>query len=321
MPDGPAKGLAMAGDGSLVAAAGEAGGITIWNSDGGAPTLLKTGRPEQIWALAFSPDDKLLISADRAGMAEIWDVANRRLMSSVRAGDGAIWSVLVDPLTGNFITASEETLREWDGTTAAPIRNIWTSSSPINRAALSPDGRYIAVALADAKVKIIERTSGVVERELSIDRDAIWSVAFSPDGKRIAAASGDEVVSVWDFASGIRTAAFTGHSGGAIDVAFMPDGMSLAALDRQGKLHFLDVATGRRIVPPWPAHNGSSWRLAVKQDAARFATAGDDGLVKTWDVFDISRACSISSDAIDELRQKEYFGTGRSVLDCPKPPN
>jgi WD40 repeat protein/serine/threonine protein kinase len=318
LPGGPAKGLALASDGSLVAAAGDGGKIAVWSITGSIPTLLETGRPEQIWALEFSPDNKQLISADRGGMAEIWDVASGRLLFSVKVANGAIWSVLVDPLSGHYITTSEKALREWDGTTAAPVRDIWTSPSPINRAALSPDGRYIAVALTDAKVKIIERASGVVEKEITVDHDAIWSVAFSPNGKKIATASGNEVVSVWDIASGIRIAKFTGHSGGATDVAFMPDGVSLAAVDRQGKLHFLDVATGRHIVSPWPAHQGSSWRLVVKQDAGRFVTAGDDGLVKSWDVFDISRACAISWDAFDEPRRKQYFGNGRSMLDCPQ---
>ena len=317
MPEGPAKGLAMAGDGSLVAAAGEAGSIAIWNVNGGGPTLVKTGRPEQVWALAFSPGGKTLISADRGGMVETWEVATGRLLSSVKAGDGAIWSVLADPKTGNYITASETALREWDGATAAPVRDIWTSPTPINRAALSPDGRHIAVALTDAKVKIVDRASGAIVREIGVGDDAIWSVAFSPDGASLAVASGDEVVSVWEVARGAKIAAYSGHTGGATDVAFLPDGVTLAAVDRDGRLHFLDVASGRRIAPPLPAHQGSSWRLAVRPGSGGFATAGDDGLVKIWDVLDVSRACAISWEAFDEPRRKEYFGSGKSVLDCP----
>ena len=71
-------------------------------------------------------------------------------------------------------------------------------------------------------------------------------------------------------------------------------------------------------MPPWPAHHGASWRLAVNALTGRFATAGDDGLIKTWDVFDIQRACAISWETFDEPRRKEYFATGNSVLDCPK---
>ena len=318
MPGGPAKGLAMSIDSSTVAAAGEAGTIAVWNAHSGTSNLLKTGRPQQIWALAFSPDGNRLISADRAGVAEVWDIATGRILSSIQASDRAIWSVLVDAGTGNFITASETALREWDGMAAKSVRDIWTSPSRINRAALSPDGLHIAVALADARVKIIGRAKGIVENEIVVGDDAIWSVAFSPDGNRLAVASGNEVVSVWDIASGVRLTSFTGHPGGATDVAFMPDGLSLAAVDRNGNLHFLDIPTGRRLVPPWPAHQGASWRLVVNALTGHFTTAGDDGLVKTWDVFDIQRACAISWETFDEPRRKEYFATGNSVLDCPK---
>lgn len=318
--EGPVRGLALSSDGLLTAAAGANGEVSIWRVSGGEPKVVKTGRPIQIWALAFSADSKLLIAGDRGGGVEIWDVKTGDNLYSLVSDGEAIWSILIEPGSGRFITASTKTLREWDSATGVQVREISKSVSAINRAALSPNGDHIAVALTDARVELISRADGTLERTFNAGSDTVWSVAFSPDGQKLAAASADEVVSVWDVISGELISTSSGQSGGATDVGFVPDGTSLVAVDRKGLLHFLDVATGRQIVAPWSAHKGASWRLAVLPSGGQIATAGDDGLVKTWDAFDLKSACAISGDAFDELRQREYFGEEQTTLKCPSMP-
>lgn len=75
--------------------------------------------------------------------------------------------------------------------------------------------------------------------------------------------------------------------------------MTLAVLDRNGRLHFWDAQTARRLIQPWPARHGASWRIAVHPDGERFATTGDDGYVRLWDDLSVQRACEISRNAFD----------------------
>jgi len=76
------------------------------------------------------------------------------------------------------------------------------------------------------------------------------------------------------------------------------------------------VLTGRRLIEPWLAHQGASWRIAVHPDGQRFVTAGDDGYLKVWDDLSVARACEISRDTFDETRRKEYYGDGGSRPTC-----
>ena len=127
-------------------------------------------------------------------------------------------------------------------------------------------------------------------------------------------ASSDEVVALWDIDTGKQLAAFAGHSGGATDVAWLADGVTLAAVDRSGNLHLWDVDSGRRLSTPWPAHTGTSWRIALHPDGRQFGTSGDDGRVKLWDELSVTRACEIGGHAFDETRRRQYLGeTERSV--------
>jgi WD40 repeat protein len=161
-----------------------------------------------------------------------------------------------------------------------------------------------------------DAASGALEREIAVGQDLVWSIAFSADGKRLATGSPDEVVVVWDIESGSRFTSLTGHSGGATDVAFLGDGATLIAVDRNGRLHFGDLQTGRRLIEPWPAHHSASWRIAIHPDGERFATAGDDGYVRVWDDLSVERACELSRDAFHGIRRSEYFGNADDVLAC-----
>src|SRR3546814_7664344 len=73
----------------------------------------------------------------------------------------------------------------------------------------------------------------------------------------------------------------TGHTGGATDVAFLADGVTLVATDRKGGIHFWDLPTARRLAESQAGHQGASWRIAIHPDGQRFATAGDDGQVRS----------------------------------------
>jgi WD40 repeat protein len=174
----------------------------------------------------------------------------------------------------------------------------------------------LAVTTTEGNVKLWDLESASVVREIKADDDVIWSAAFSPDTRYLATASSDEVVTLWNLATGNQRAAFTGHTGGATDLSYLTDGVTLVVVDRSGMLHWWDAQTGRRLSDAWPAHPGTSWRLAVHPDGERFATAGDDGKVRVWDELSIDRACKIGKLAFDTVRRRQYLGQGERSLAC-----
>ena len=63
--------------------------------------------------------------------------------------------------------------------------------------AFSPDGKLLASACDDKKVRITRLSDGVVVREVP-HGDVVNAVAFSPDGKLLASACHDGKVRVFD---------------------------------------------------------------------------------------------------------------------------
>ena len=130
-------------------------------------------------------------------------------------------------------------------------------------------------------MRVWDIAKAAVVKELAADNDTVWSVAFSPDGRRLATASSEEIVTVWDVGTGQQRAVLTGHNGGATDVAYLADGLTLVAVDRSGKVHLWDAQNHRRLAEATQGHERASWQIALHPDGRRFATAGDDGQVKS----------------------------------------
>ncbi len=310
-----AKGVAIGDGGRLVAAGDETGLVQLWRGDDPAPLDL-AGHQRQVWALAFSPDGASLASADRAGEVIVWDVGSGAMRQRAKGDSGATWWVGFTADGKHLATASDAGVELWDADSMTRAATLPQPSGQVTRAALSADGRLLATASSDGRLRIFDLVDDRLVREFPVIDVVVWSVAFSPDGKLIASAGSDEVVSLWNTATGVQIAGFAGHSGGATDVAFLADGVTLAVVDRSGQLHLWDVLSGRRLAPPIPAHAGASWRLAAQPQGNRFVTAGDDGRVRVWDALSAVRACEIGLPALDRERRREYFGDGSHPLSC-----
>jgi WD40 repeat protein len=128
-------------------------------------------------------------------------------------------------------------------------------------AAMSPDGRKLAVEMTDGTTALYElatqkllRTFGrprsaplKLRREGVIFTDEPGSCfAFAPDGKLLARGGFDQVVRVWDVQTGDERATFKGHNGGVTALAFSPDGRRLASASADSTALIWDVSKLKR---------------------------------------------------------------------------
>ena len=99
----------------------------------------------------------------------------------------------------------------------------------LQRVRFSPDGRRLASASSDHKVKVWDASTGEKLLTLEGHPNFVLDVSFSSDGRRLASASQDHTVKVWDVQTGQELWGLTGHSDKLAAVAFSPDGERLAS--------------------------------------------------------------------------------------------
>jgi WD40 repeat protein len=95
--------------------------------------------------------------------------------------------------------------------------------------AFSPDGRRLASAGGDHRVKIWDPSTGQLVRELTAFGYRAQAVAFSPDGRFLATGDWAGGLQIWDAASGQRVTALETGLRLLWSVAFSPDGRYFAA--------------------------------------------------------------------------------------------
>jgi WD40 repeat protein len=112
---------------------------------------------------------------------------------------------------------------------------------------------------------------------------------FDPTGRYVFAAAQDNTIQRWELAAPNTKVAFTGHRSWVRGLAFHAANRKLLSSDYTGKVFVwtTDAATPQveRIID---AHEGWARAAVVSPDSTKFATCGNDNLVKLWNSADFS---------------------------------
>jgi WD40 repeat protein len=176
------------------------------------------------------------------------------------------------------------------------IADLSAGPAGVNSVVYSPDGRTLAAADGDGKVKVWNAVTGQLTHSLtfgpSSGPDGVSSVAFSPDSKvLVTAAEYDGTVRLWNIATGQQIRSPTISSGSDVfnSVAFSPTSNTLATADYDGTAKLWSVATGQQIRSLTTGPGGGSdssyygtTSVAFSPDGKTLATA--NGTAKLWNV-------------------------------------
>jgi RNA polymerase sigma factor (sigma-70 family) len=286
--NGPVGRGAFSADGRTLAVADEA--IHLFDlATGGGRDVSRLGEGKgDFGCLAFSPDGKTLATVSQAGKAvQLINVATLKTSRTIALpGKREPAHGLVFLPDGQTLISGHEdgSVRFWDVASGARTRQFRAHSCTVVRLALSQDGRTLATSCndhvnGDHAVRLWETATGSPLARHPGPEGGIAYVVFSPDGRRVATASWEGAVRLWEAATGklLRRWEVFGP------LAFTADGKTLLCGGwGNGKVHFLDVATGAET-RPLQAHAKGVWDLCLSADGKRLATAGMDGLVRLWD--------------------------------------
>jgi WD40 repeat protein len=203
-------------------------------ASGKLETLLK-GHDDVIWALAFSPDGKWLISGSFDKTAIVWDVTSHKQLLRLSGHTKAVKAVAFTGDGERAVTGSgDETLR------------LWSAS----------DGRLIAEMTehkaASRRQSEKRAAEGIGSKGPEAWRAGVESVHVSPGEPLIASSSEDGRVLLWDARTGtfVRELVWVGGLRGSssiFSVRFSPDGRWLVSTSVEGGCLITEVGTGRAL--------------------------------------------------------------------------
>ena len=303
------------------------------------------------WALgpiAFSPDSRE-VWADvihnqpqgSSGYLVHWDVRSGQRLGSPVQIDSTPLAALAG-FTGHgaqLVTSSgaERSTIIRDAATLRPVRRLPGGST---RAALSPDGRVVALGDADGSVRLLDLRTG--KPHVATDRHdaAVTDLRFAPDSRTLLTAGADGRVIEWNVADARRVETFTGHVGTVSRVTIAPDGQTAYSAGADGTVIAWDLAHNRRLDRPFsspPRHamvfpvdergpNGPTvlspsgidvpvheLAIATTPDGGSFAVPDDSGYVDVYDSRTLRRSRRIPVSPGNQVSAVAIAPDGRTV--------
>jgi WD40 repeat protein/DNA-binding SARP family transcriptional activator len=188
--------------GRLVAIAGET--LVLERPDGSARRVLR-GPRGLIFAVAFSPDGRHLVSGSQDGIVRIWNTATGRIERVLRGHDQEIeWASYSDDGTHVATASADGTVRVWpvDGGTPVVLSG---HDGRVNSAQFSPDGRRVVSAGNDGTVRVWDARGG--DTLVVLERYAGSAVAadFGPAGRVVSATDSAIAVTTCDVCGSMQS--------------------------------------------------------------------------------------------------------------------
>jgi WD40 repeat protein len=262
------RSLSFSPDGRILAAAigrFEASGskwsglIVVWDAQTGKRLAALSGHTDEVLAVQFSPDGRLLASGGKDALIKLWDVK----------------------------TWAEKATFQGHKTTVPAV-----AFSPDSKTLASAGGH-------DRNVKLWDVSSGQVKATFTGHTDHVSFVAFAPDGRTVASSSGDRTIRLWDVKAGELKTTLRGHKDPIRALAFRRDGRHLASAGGiwsglqpggaggRGEIKLWDVQTGKEL-PGFTGYGEQFSCVAFSADGRRLAAGSMDGTVQLWDLADLT---------------------------------
>ncbi|KAH1070705.1 hypothetical protein GLYMA_03G186500v4 [Glycine max] len=266
--------------------------VKIWNPSTGS--CLRTIDSGYGLCSLILPTNKYGLVGTKDGTIEIIDIGSGTCVEVMEAHGGSVRSIAALPHKNGFVTGSadhdvkfwEYQIKQKPGQAAKQLIVSNVSTMKMNDDALvvaiSPDAKYIAVALLDSTVKVHFADTFKFFLSLYGHKLPVLCMDISSDGDLIVTGSADKNIKIWGLDFGDCHKSIFAHADSVMAVQFVP------------KTHYVFSVGKDRLVKYWDAdkfellltlegHHADIWCLAVSNRGDFIVTGSHDRSIRRWD--------------------------------------
>ncbi|XP_023014456.1 WD repeat-containing protein 3 [Leptinotarsa decemlineata] len=280
---------------AIVSGSGES--LKLWNRPSQA--CLRTVTTEYVLSTVFAPGDRHVLAGLKNGNLLIVDIAAGDILEKVPAHTTELWSVNLTPdLRGCVTGGGDNTVKFWqfelivdeESASKAKVLSVThTKTLQLEDSVLctkiSPNGKFIAVALLDSTVKIFFVDTLKFYLSLYGHKLPVLCLDISSDSTLIATGSADRNVKIWGMDFGDCHKSIFAHDDSVTDLQFVPRTHYFFTCGKDGKVKEWDADTYDKIIT-LQGHVGEARSLAVSPNGQYVVSCGSDQVLRLYEKSD-----------------------------------
>ncbi|OQY53884.1 MAG: hypothetical protein DRR08_10090 [Candidatus Parabeggiatoa sp. nov. 2] len=261
--------------------------IIFWSLPDGKKLRELERAPDEVKALAFSPDGKYLASAggedeSKNGDIILWDTQTYKKRGTFKGHTARISEGgLAFNSTGEWLASAshDKTVRLWNVNTHEETYILEGFINTVNKAIFSPDGSHLATCskqtlylwkIGSDKVELSHKLLG--------HQGEVYALSFVAEGRHLVSAGEDQSLRLWDIESGVTLRIFQGNLGDINDIAVTKAGKIYSASNDQTVRRWnIDLPDQWVVELP-----GTPISVAIVPNGKRVAVGFKDGTLRLY---------------------------------------
>jgi WD40 repeat protein len=239
---------AAAPSGSRFAAALEDHSVRIMNAANGTTLKVLKGHPQPVYALAFSPNGRILATGDESARIWLWDVASGKRVGQLPAGhQRGIQNLSFSPDGKRLAsTGKDDVIRIYDAKSGKIVATLYGRGANFYSATFMENSGILAAATLGSGVHLYS-TKGFkpIGRIEGHNKLGIMDIALF--GSRAITGGRDGIATYWNMQSKTPIVNLRGHGDWVIHVALSPNGHYAATSSNDRSVIVWDLTTRKAI--------------------------------------------------------------------------
>ena len=268
--------------------------VKLWNR----PTLACLRTVECGYALTatFVPGDRHLIVGLKDGRMLVIDIASGDILEEVPAHSKELWSIALFPdKKGVASGGGDQTVKFWtfeliedpDREIKAKVLSVLHSRTlkledSVLCVRISPNNRFVAVALLDSTVKIFFLDTFKFFISLYGHKLPVLCMDISSDSTLIATGSADRNIKIWGLDFGDCHKSMFAHDDSVTGLSFVHGTHYLFTCGKDGKVKEWDADIFQKIMT-LQGHSGEAWNCVVSPNGIYVASCGSDKVIRLYE--------------------------------------